>query len=173
MDFLKLVKNRYSCRSFLDKPVEQEKLDLILEAGRVAPTARNLQPQKILVLTNKEDLAKLSECTKYGWNAPTVLIICYDKNISYKRDNYDGKDFGYIDTSIVTTQMMLEVTNLGLGTTWVGAFDPEKARLAYNIPESYEVVAILPIGYPSEEAHPSKLHEDRKNIEETVFYNKF
>lgn len=172
MDFLELTKNRYSCRSFMDKPVEQEKLDLILEAGRVAPTARNIQPQRILVLTDKSELSKLSECTKYGWNAPVIMIICYDKNVVYKRI-YDDMDFGFIDGSIVTTQMMLEIQNLGLGTTWIGAFDPAKVRDVYNIPNNYEIVALLPVGYPSEDAHPSKLHEDRKPIEETVFYNKF
>lgn len=172
MDFLELAQNRYSCRSFSEKAVEQEKLDLILEAGRVAPTARNIQPQKILVLTDKSELAKLGECTKYGWNAPVIMIICYDKDLVYHRQ-YDNLDFGYIDTSIVTTQMMLEIQNLGLGTTWIGAFDPEKVRSNYNIPENLEIVALLPVGYPGEDAHPSKLHEDRKPIEETVFYNKF
>lgn len=172
MSFLELAKKRYSCRSFLDKEVEQEKIDMILEAGRVAPTGRNSQSQKILVLTGKEELSKLSECTKYGWGAPVVMIICYDKNLSWKR-RYDDADGGMIDASIITTHMMLEVEDLGLGTTWVGAFDPAKAREIYNIPEDYEIVAMLPIGYPSEEARPSDLHFSRKDIEETVFYNKF
>ncbi len=86
---------------------------------------------------------------------------------------YDDMDFGFIDSSIVTTQMMLEIQDLGLGTTWIGAFDPKKIREVYNIPENYEIVALLPVGYPGEDAHPSKLHEDRKPIEETVFYNQF
>lgn len=172
MDFLELAKERYSCRSFTNKPVEQEKLDLILEAGRVAPSARNSQSQKILVITNKEKLERLNECTKYGWNAPVIMIICYDKNISYKRQ-CDGMDYGFIDGSIVTTHMMFEIQDLGLGTTWIGAFDPAKVHEVYNIPESYEIVALLPVGYPSQEAHPSKLHEDRKPISETVFYNEF
>lgn len=172
MDFLELAKERYSCRSFSDKPVEKEKLDLILEAGRVAPTARNLQPQKILVLTDKSELDKLSECTRFGWNAPVIMIICYDKSNVYKR-KYDDLDFGFIDASIVTTQMMLEIQNLGLGTTWIGAFDPSKVRNVYNIPNNYEIVSILPVGYPSNDAQPSDFHLDRKPIEETVFYNKF
>lgn len=172
MDFLELAKNRYSCRSFIDKPIEQEKLDLILEAGKVAPTARNIQPQRILVITDKEKLSKLNQCTKYGWNAPVIMIICYDKEVVYHRQ-YDNMDFGFIDGSIVTTQMMLEIQALGLGTTWIGAFDPQKIREVYNVPENYEIVALLPVGYPSQDAHPSKLHEDRKPIEETVFYNEF
>ena len=173
MDFLTLAKERYSCRYFdKERPVEQEKIDKILEVARLAPTGRNSQSQKILVLTDKEQLEKLSGCTQYGWGAPLVLIICYDKNESWKR-SCDGADGGIIDMSIITTHMMLEVTDLGLGSTWVGAFDPEKAKEIYNIPKNYEAVAILPIGYPSPEAHPSRLHNDRKPIEEIVFYNKF
>ena len=172
MDFLELAKNRYSCRYFSEKKVEQEKINKILEAARLAPTGRNFQCQRILVLTDKEELEKLSGCTKYGWNAPLVMIICYDKNESWKR-TYDDYDGGTVDASIITTHMMLEVTDLGLGSTWVGAFDPAKAREIYNVPENYEIVAILPIGYPSDEAHPSRLHDDRKPIEEITFYNKF
>ena len=100
MDFLELAKNRYSCRSFLDKPIEQEKINIILEAARVAPTAVNFQPQRILVLTDKNKLSRLNECTRFGWNAPLVLIICYDKNISWKR-KYDNSDEGIIDASIM------------------------------------------------------------------------
>lgn len=172
MDFLTLAKERYSCRYFSDKKVEQEKIDKILEAARLAPTGRNSQSQRILVLTDETELNKLSGCTPYGWNAPLVMIICYDKNECWHRDidNFDG---GAQDICIVTTHMMLEVTDLGLGSTWVGAFDPFKAREIYNIPENLEVAAILPIGYPSETAHPSRLHNDRKPVEEIAFYNKF
>lgn len=172
MDFLELAKNRYSCRSFLEKPIEQEKINLILEAARLSPTAANFQPQRILVLTDKEKLSKLSECTKYGWNAPLVLIVCYDKNISWKR-KYDGNDEGTVDASIITTHMMLEVTSLGLGSTWVGSFNPQKVRSIYNIPENYEIISILPIGYPSNDAEPSSSHEIREPIENIAFYNEF
>ena len=172
MDFLTLAKERYSCRYFSDKKVEQEKIDKILEAARLAPTGRNSQSQRILVLTDEAELNKLSGCTPYGWNAPLVMIICYDKNECWHRD-IDDFDGGSQDICIVTTHMMLEVTDLGLGSTWVGAFDPFKARELYNIPENLEVAAILPIGYPSETAHPSRLHNDRKPVEEIAFYNKF
>lgn len=173
MDFLDLAKSRYSCRSFdVTKEIEQEKINKILEAARLAPTGRNSQSQRILVLTDKEELAKMSECTQYGWGAPLVMLVCYDKNEAWKR-GYDGTDGGLIDASIVTTHMMLEASNLGLGTTWVGAFDPQKAREVYSVPDNYEVVAFLPIGYPSAEAHPSRLHDDRKSIDKIAFYNKF
>ena len=172
MDFLELAKERYSCRYFSDKKIEQDKIDKILEAARLAPTGKNSQSQRILVLTDETELEKLSGCTPYGWNAPLVFIICYDKNESWKRslDNFDG---GTQDICIVTTHMMFEVTSLGLGSTWIGAFNPMKAREIYNVPENYEISAILPVGYPSESAHPSRLHADRKPVEEIAFYNKF
>ena len=172
MDFLELAKNRYSCRYFSPQPVEQEKINLILESARLAPTGRNSQSQRILILTDKEKLNKLGECTPFGWGAPVVMIICYDKNIAWKRpcDNADG---GIIDASIVTTHMMLEIANLGLGTTWIGYFDPIKVHEIYNIPEHYEIAAILPLGYPSDESHPSRLHNDRNPVETIAFYNNF
>lgn len=172
MDFLELAQKRYSCRSFSSRDVEKEKLEKILEAARISPTAVNYQPQRILVIQDKKQLEKLSECTRYGWNAPVIMIICYDKNISWKRQ-YDNKDEGIVDASIATTHMMLEIQNLGLGTTWIGAFDPSKVREVYSVPENYEIVAILPVGYPSETAKPSGMHEKRNSIDEFVFWEKF
>lgn len=171
MDFLELAKQRYSCRGFASKKVEDDKIKKILEAAKLAPTARNFQPQKILVLTDEEQLKKISNCTQYGWNAPVIMIIFYDKEISYKRDKYDNKEFGDIDTSIVTTHMMLETQNLGLGTTWIGSFDPQKIIETYNVPNNLIPVAILPIGYPSEDIKPSKLHDERKDISDFAYLN--
>ncbi len=170
MDFLELAKNRYSCRSFLNKKVEKEKIEKILEAGRIAPTAVNYQPQRILVLQDEEKLSKLSECTRYGWNAPVIMIICYDKNISWKR-KFDGKDEGIVDAAIVATQMMLEIEDLGLGTTWIGYFDSQKVKEIYELPENYEVVAILPIGYKSDDSKPSEMHYKRNSLEEMTFWD--
>lgn len=172
MDFLNLAKKRYSCRSFLKKKVEKEKIEKILEAGRVAPTAVNFQPQRILVLDDEEKLSRLNECTKYGWGAPIVMVICYDKTISWKRQ-YDNKDEGIIDASIVATHMMLEIQDLGLGTTWIGSFDPEKVREIYKIPENLEIISLMPVGYPAEDAKPSSSHEKRNSMEEIVCWNEF
>lgn len=172
MEFLKLIEERYSCRNFAEKIVEKEKIEKILEAAKLAPTARNIQPQKILVLTEKEELNKLSECTQYGWNASTFMIIFYDKSISYKRDKYDNKEFGEIDTSIITTHMMLEAQDLGLGTTWIGSFDPQKLVEIYDVPTNWVPVAILAIGYPADDAKPSVLHSQRKELDEFVYWNK-
>jgi len=171
MDFLELAKQRYSCREFSTKPVEKEKIEKILEAGKLAPTAKNAQSQRILILQNKEQLAKLSECTPFGWNAPVIMVICYDKESSGKR-KYDGHDYGIEDASIVTTHMILEVQELGLGATWIGHFEPDKVREIYRIPENFEIVALLPIGYPAEDSKPNPRHEEREEISKWVYWDK-
>lgn len=170
MDFLQLARERYSCRNFSNQVVEKEKIEKILEAARIAPTAVNYQPQRILVLDNQKKLEGLKECTIYGWNAPVIMIICYDKNVSWKRKQ-DGKDEGIVDAAIVTTHMMFEIASLGLGTTWIGSFDPEKVRGVYQIPEHYEIVALLPVGYKAENSVPSETHDKRNPIENMVFWN--
>ena len=172
MDFIELVKTRYSVRKFEPKKVEKEKLDLILEAGRLAPTAVNYQPQRILVIESEEGLNKIKTCTKYHFHAPLTLLVCYDTSASWKRPS-DGLDMGLVDASIVTTQMMLQITALGLGTTWVGSFDDKMAREAFDLPSYLEPVAFLPIGYPREDASPSPMHEKRLALKETVFFESF
>ena len=122
MDFLTLAKKRCSVRQYQDKPVEQEKLDLILSAGRVAPTAANKQPQRIVVIQSAEGLEKLKKAANvYG--APLAMIVCADHQSSWKRP-FDGKDAADIDATIVTTHMMLQAAGLGLGSIWVCFFDP-------------------------------------------------
>lgn len=172
MDFLDLVKKRYSARKFSNKKIEKEKLNLILEAAKFAPTACNFQPQRLLVLEGEDSLNKLKEVTPYHFDAPLAIIVCYDKDVSWKR-KYDGADGGEIDASIVTTHMMLEVTNLGLGSTWVGSFDPTKVKSLFNLSENVIPVAILPIGYESGDCKPAPAHENRFELEKTVFYNSF
>lgn len=170
MDFLDLVKDRYSVRKFSSKKVEQEKVDLILEAGRLAPTAVNYQPQRILVLNSEDSLETLKACTPYHFQAPLALLVCYDNTVSWKRQ-VDGQDMGMVDASIVAAHMMLEITNLGLGSTWVGHFNPEKMKTTFSLPENIIPVVLLPMGYPNESSHPHPSHNKRFDIEKTVFYN--
>ena len=172
MDFLTLAMERYSLRKFSDKAIEKEKLDKVLEAAKVAPTAVNYQPQRILVLDGEKNREKMQKCTKYAFNAPTYILVCYDKEKSWKR-SYDGADFGEVDAAIVGTHIMLQAAELGLGTCFVGAFDPSKAKEEFDLPENYAAAAIFPIGYPAEDAHPAHLHEKRLDLSETVFYEKF
>lgn len=172
MNFSQLAKERYSVRTFSKQKVEKEKLEQVLEAGRVAPTAVNYQPQRILVIESNEALDKLKECTSYHFNAPMALLICYDKTASWKRP-YDQEDMGTVDASIITTQMMLQAADLGLGTTWVGHFDPEAIRKAFDIPNDLVPVALLPIGYPRNDSVPHQLHGTRYDMDHTVFFNSF
>jgi len=171
MDFLELAKERYSVRTFGTKKIETQNVDLILEAAKLSPTACNNQPQRILVLDSDESLTKLKECTPYHFNAPLAFIICYDNTTSAKRSRIDGKDYGEVDASIVTCHMMLEITNLGLGSTWVGCFDPSSIKQVFALPDNFVPIAILPVGYPSEDAQPNPNHNKRLDKEQTVFYN--
>lgn len=172
MDFLDLAKERYSVRKFSDKKIEPATIELILEAGKLAPTACNFQPQRILVIDDEIGLIKLKRCTPYHFDAPFAMLICYDNTVSWKR-KYDGKDGGDVDASIVTTHMMLEIANLGLGTTWVGSFDPDAIKEEFNLPENIIPVALLPIGYPAKDSQPSPNHEKRFDFDKTVFHNSF
>lgn len=173
MSFIDLAKNRYSVRKFSEQPVEQEKLDLILEAGRIAPTAHNNQPQRILVLNTPEEMEQLTKCCPYHFHQTLALLLCYDKTVSWKRTEFDNADSGEVDCGIVGTHMMLEVHELGIGSTWVGHFNPQAVRSEFGLPEAFVPVAILMMGYPQETAKPSRLHEDRLALAQTVFHHHF
>jgi nitroreductase len=173
MDFLELAKKRCSVRKYDSKPVEKEKLMTILEAGRVAPTATNRQPYKIIVVETPAGLEKLQEGNNYMYKAPLALIVCADHNKTWKRP-WDGKDSADTDIGIVTDHMMLSATDLGLGSIWLWAFDPATIRDKFNIPEHIEPVNILLIGYPTSELSSSSRHDtQRKALQETVVYETF
>lgn len=172
MEFIELVKKRYSVRSFKSVPVDSELLNKVLEAGRLAPTACNNQPQRVVVIDSPDALSRLKQCTQYHFDAPTVLLVCYDKNLSWKR-SFDGKDNGEYDACIVTTHMMLQAAELGLGTTWVGYFDPRNVVREFNLPANIVPVAILPLGYPAEQARPANGHTQRNPLDSMVVRNSF
>lgn len=167
MNFATLSAQRYSLRKFSDRPVEAEKLSAILESGRNAPTAHNNQPQRIFVLQSREALEKADGCINSHFHPPVMLIVAYDPTVSWKREG-DGKEFGEVDAAIAATQMMLQAADLGLGTTYVGMFQPEKLREEFPEMAGLEIVAVLPLGYPAEGAHPSRLHGDRRPLEDLV-----
>lgn len=167
-NFLTLAQSRYSVRSYAATPVEAEKIAAILEAAKLAPTARNNQPQKIYVVTDCEKRAALAALTPCTFGAPVVFVICYDDTRSAKNLIYEGYDFGDIDASIACTHMMLESCELGLGTCWVGYFKEAEVRAALNIPENYRIRALLPTGYPAPGATPSDRHLDYRPMEDMV-----
>lgn len=169
MNFETLAKERYSVRKFSDQKIEKDLLNKVLLAGRVAPTACNNQPQKVYVLENEEALERLKKCTTCHFNAPAALLICYDKKLSWKR-SFDGEDSGWVDASIVTTHMMLQAHELGLGTTWVMYFDPAATIQEFALPENIVPVAILPIGYPAQDAEPSTNHSKLRDEAEIIIH---
>ncbi|MDD3585918.1 MAG: nitroreductase family protein [Thermoguttaceae bacterium] len=172
MDFAELAKARYSVRNFKSIPVESELLNKVLEAARLAPTACNNQPQKIIVAESADALDRLKRCTQYHFNAPMALIVCYDKNVSWKRP-FDGKDNGSYDACIVTTHLILQAADLGLGTTWVGYFDPKDVVREFKLPANIVPVAILPLGYPAANAKPAAGHSQRNPLNSMVVRNSF
>ncbi len=167
MNFLELTRKRYSVRSYSDRQIEKDKLDKILEAGRNAPTALNMQPQKIYVIQSDEGREKVKNITQFHYHAPCFLLVCYNENESWFGTN---NAFGSIDAAIVGTHMMLEATEQGLGTVWVAAFHQGTARREFNLSDNIIPVALIPIGYPSDRAKPNFRHDIRKDITETVKY---
>lgn len=172
MDFEKLITERYSVRNFKPEHLLQTAIDKILEAGHKAPTGCNYQPQRILVLNTDESIAKLKECTKCHFNAHTAMLICHNKEESWTR-KYDGALSSPVDAVIVATHMMLAAHNIGVGCCWVMHFDPAAMRETFGIPENTEPVALLVMGYPSDDAKPLNLHDQFRPINDVVFYDKF
>ena len=157
---------RYTTRNYSDRPVEEEKIDMILEAGNRSPSAKNLQPVRILVARSDDALAKLAK-TANLYEAPLGLIAIVRKDLAWKRP-FDGKNFGDIDASIVMTQMMYEAQEQGLGTTWIGYFDPSVLKMELSLADDEEVSAVLAVGYRADET--SANHGNRIPISEFVKY---
>ena len=170
MTFLELAKNRYSVRKFKPDAIDAEQLRLILEAGRVAPTACNYQPQKIFVAQSeavRKQLAEVSPCT---FDAPVILVVCYDRDRDAKSRMMPGYTFGEMDATIVCTHMMLEAWDLGIGSCWVGMFNDKEVSRVLSLPENLQVAALLPLGYPADESKPAAMHDALREFEDTIAY---
>ncbi len=172
MNFLELAEKRFSVRKFKSEHLKQTEIDSILKAGHLAPTGCNNQPQRILVLNNDETISKLKNCTKCHFDAPTAMLICYNKDETWTRP-YDGAICAPVDASIVTTHMMLQAEDLGIGSTWVMHFDPEAMKKTFNIPENIIPHALLVMGYPADDVQPSPMHAASRPMNEVVFYDTF
>ena len=167
MEFNDVLHRRYSCRAFSARCVEQEKVDRILEAGRIAPTAVNKQPIHIWAVSRPDTLEAIKGVTRSNYGAPLLLIVgCRPADAWIRR--YDNKNGAEVDAAIVATHLMLAAENEGLSTLWVGSFDPALLRRILPGSEDYDLVAMINVGYPAPESKPSAMHTERKTVGELV-----
>ena len=171
MNLDEIFEKRYSARKYTDKKVEKELLEKVLDAGRIAPTAVNKQPQRFYVIESKEAIEKLDKVTKMRYGAQTVILICSDMDEVWKSKYEEGYTTSDMDISIVTTYMMLKATELGLGTVWVRAFDSKEVKEEFNLPENIKPICMMPIGYVAEDCKPNEtMHFNRNSLEDEVIY---
>ena len=161
--FMGIAKGRFSCRKFKNTPLTDVQIKHILEAARLAPSAKNNQPVHVWVVKSEESLSKLKSATNYLYGAPVVFMVGCNPEEAWVRQ-CDGKNGGDVDAAIVGTHIMLEATALGLGSVWVGSFDPSKIREVFPETTGYEIVALFPVGTPDAEESPN--HGKRKPLEE-------
>lgn len=169
MEFIELAKRRCSVRAYRDKKVEQEKVEAILEAARIAPSACNRQPIRLIVVQGDEGRAKLDKAARlYG--APLVVVVCADSDTAWTRP-LDGMRSTDIDASIATDHMMLAATELGLGSVWICAFDPQIVRDEFSLPANLAPVNLLAVGYAEGDLKSPDRHDrERKPLEDIVSF---
>jgi nitroreductase len=158
---------RRSIRKYKSDPVEKGKLERILEAGRLSPSAVNKQPWHFIVVTDPSVRESLRASYGQSWfvNAPLIIVVCADPSSAWVRR--DGEEFWKVDATIALQDMILCATEEGLGTCWIGAFSEEPARRVLKIPEKIRIVAMTPLGYADESKEPVS---DRKPLKEITHY---
>jgi nitroreductase len=173
MSFINLAKKRYSVRSYRDTPVEAEKLHQVLEAGRIAPSAANIQPLFFVVIQDLEMRKDIATTYHRPWilEAPVIIVVCGDHDQSWRRP--DGKDHLDIDAAIAIDHMTLAAADIGLGTCWVCMFNSMLCHEILNLPPHVETVALLPLGYPADKADKKRHTTKRKRFDEMVSWNGF
>lgn len=170
MEFTEVIKNRYSCKKYDSaRQISPEQLAAILEAGRVAPTAKNLQEQHIYVVQTAEGLAKIDKHTPCRYGAPTVLVVAFDKENVYTYPE-SVRQSGVEDAAIVATHMMLAATNAGVDSCWLNCVKIDPLHAELGLPENEEILMLLDLGFAGEGAEPLPNHFSRKPIAETVSY---
>ena len=167
MNFLELAQARYSCKKYDGRPVEKAQLEAILQAGRLAPTAKNLQEQRIYVAQSEAALAKIDALTPCRYGAGTVLVVAFDRDNVFTYPG-GGRTSGVEDAAIVATHMMLAAAAVGVDSCWINFFEPEQAAKLLGLPDNEEVVMLLDLGYAAEGAGPLEKHGKRRELNETV-----
>ena len=169
MEFSELIETRYSVRAYKADPVEDEVLHQVLEAARLAPTASNRQPFQLIVVTTAGREAELRRVYDSDWFAQAPLVICACGIPAQGWTRSDGKNFTDVDVAIVMDHLILAAANLGLGTCWIGAFDPKATREVRGLPDGVEPIVFTPLGYPADQPRPKK----RKALSELVRYERW
>jgi nitroreductase len=169
MEFSDLIEKRYSVRAYKPDPVEDEVLNQVLEAARLAPTATNAQPFQLIVIHTAGREAELNRIYRKDWfvQAPLVICICGIPAEGWVRR--DGKNYTEVDVAIAMDHLILAATDVGLGTCWIGAFYPAAAREVLGLPDGVEPIAFTPLGYPADQPRPKK----RKALSELVCYERW
>ena len=167
MEFIDVVSLRESTRMFSDKEVSDGVINKILNISRLAPSAKNMQPTKVVVVKSLEGLNLIDECSSCRYNAQTVLIICGDKNIAWGNGDYSSYE---MDASIFATHVLLAATNYNVDNIWVKLFDKEKVKRLFNLNDGVEPVCLIPLGYRDEKYSGSPNRNVRKGLDEIVTY---
>jgi len=180
IDFEELVRERHSVRTYLDQRVEDEKIAAILEAARLAPSARNAQPWRYIVIKDKQTITELADTGRLNsWikSAPVIVVACADPSEDVTNN---GMDYFLLDVGISMEHLVLQATELGLGTCWLAGYNEEKVKAVLGVPKGIRVVAMTPLGYPAEkpsirESVTKTLarSKNRKPLDEIVRYNKW
>ncbi len=168
MDIKEVIQKRYSCRSYKDTPVPDEKLKSILEATRLAPSASNRQPYKFIIVKDKEKREKLAEAAGQNFIAEAAIIIA---GVSLEPERIMSCEVPTyaVDVAVAMEHIALQACAEGLGSCWIGAFAQQETKKILEVPEKYKVVTLMPIGYPADSSGP----KDRKSLGELVSYEKF
>ena len=169
MSFLDLANKRSSVRGYDATPVDEATLNKVLEAGRIAPSAANQQPWHFIVVRDSAGKQALKDAygKEWFWKAPVIIVLCVEPNKAWTRQ--DGKNYAAVDGAIAMDHMTLCAADLGLGTCWVGAFDPMKVKYALNVPDGVEPLVMTPLGKPAAPSLPKK----RKALDQIVHYEQW
>jgi len=150
MDFEQLIQKRYSCRHYSPDQVDSQHLEKVLNAARLAPTASNKQPFQIIIIKTENKIEDLLKIYNQGWfvQAPLILAVCSIPDEGWVRHKYDNANYSTVDAAIVVDHITLQAADIGLGTCWIGAFNPQLAREFLKLPDQVEPIAFTPLGYP-------------------------
>lgn len=168
MEFSKVIKERYSVRKYKPDMIWDDELNKILEAGMIAPTGCNYQPQRIYVIKSDEAIAKIRSLTRCAFDAPVVLLFALDETADWKSPLEAGCRAGIQDISIVADHMMLAAWEIGIGSCWVNYFKPSEVKAAFDLPENETPVLLMTLGYPADDSKPANLHNESKSMTDIV-----